>query len=450
MTRADRNRASDDRPVEARRRAVVAPLRRGLGRGMALAILASIGAVACSRGGDSKPTDNAIRPVKTLTIAAANASTTRSFPGRVEATRRVELAFQVPGLLLDVPVTEGQRVKKGDVVARLREDEFRARLNSLQGQLDQSRAVLAALRSGERPEERLRREAAVRAAEARLANARADFNRFAELVNGNAVSRAEYERAEAAFKVAEEEYQSTLQLLEKGTQAREEDILAQEASVRSLEGRVDEARIQLADCALAAPFDGVVAEVFVQRNQTMRVGQPVIRFQNTDEIDVAVDVPEAVMANDIRSPDVTSMEATFSSAPGRSFPVRVREVSQFADPTTQTFLVRFAMPAPDGVAILPGMSASVTIGRRNAGEGSSTRVPLAAVVQRPGGEPIVWIVDKDGGVRSRTVTLGSVTGSDVLVSGGLAVGDRVAIAGASSLREGMKVRDLGDALGGRR
>ncbi len=414
-----------------------------------LAILVSLVVPGCSRGDDA-PVAEPIRPVKTLQIAAAEATTTRSFPGRVEASKRVELAFQVPGLLLELPVAEGQRVKKGDVVARLREDEYRARLASLQGQLDQARAQLAALRGGERPEERLRREAAVRAAEARLANARADFNRFAELVQGNAVSRAEFERAEAAFKVADEEYKSALQLLEKGTQAREEDIAGQEASVRSLEGRVDEARINLADAVLTAPYDGVVAEVFVQRNQTIRAGQPVIRYQNVDEIDVAVDVPETVMASDVRSPDVTSMEATFSSAPGRRFPVRVREVSQFADPTTQTFLVRFAMPAPEGVSILPGMSASVTIARRNADGGTAIRVPLTAVVNRAGGQSVVWAIDAAGAVRAKPVTLGSITGGDVMVTSGLAVGDRIAIAGASALRDGMKVRDLGDALGGRR
>lgn len=413
------------------------------------ALVATLG-VACSRGGDAAPSGDAVRPVKTMKVAAADSATSRSFPGRVEATKRVELAFQVPGLLVDIPVTEGKRVKKGDLVARLREDEFRARLTALEGQLDQARAVLAALRVGERQEERLRREAAVRAAEARLANARADFNRFAELVTSNAVSRAEYERAEAAFKVAEEEYKSALQLLEKGTQAREEDITAQEASVRSLEGRVDEARIQLADCTLAAPYDGVVAEVFVQRQQTVRAGQPIVRYQNVDEIDVAVDVPEAVMATDIRSPLVASMDATFSSVPGRSFPVRVREVSQFADPTTQTFLVRFAMPAPDDVAILPGMSASVTVARRNAADTAALRVPLTAIVKRPAGDAVVWVLDDAGAVRSRPVTLGPVTGGDVIVTGGIAVGDRVAIAGTSFLRDGMKVRDLGDALGGRR
>ncbi len=80
----------------------------------------------------------------------------------------------MPGLLIKLPVKEGQNVAQGAVIAQLREDEFQARLNALQGQLDQGRAALAALRAGERPEEKLRRESQVRAAEATLSNARTD------------------------------------------------------------------------------------------------------------------------------------------------------------------------------------------------------------------------------------------------------------------------------------
>ncbi|MBV8135282.1 MAG: biotin/lipoyl-binding protein [Deltaproteobacteria bacterium] len=84
----------------------------------------------------------------------------------------MELAFQVPGVLVNLPAKEGQRVAKGEIVAQLRRDEFQARLDTAQAQLDQAKANLSALRLGERPEEQFRREAAVRAAAAKLANAR--------------------------------------------------------------------------------------------------------------------------------------------------------------------------------------------------------------------------------------------------------------------------------------
>lgn len=124
----------------------------------------------CSRQETDRP--ETIRPVKTITVAGATEPDTHTFPGRVDASRQVELAFQVPGVLVNLPAKEGQRVAKGEIVAQLRRDEFQARLDTAQAQLDQAKANLSALRLGERPEEQFRREAAVRAAAAKLANAR--------------------------------------------------------------------------------------------------------------------------------------------------------------------------------------------------------------------------------------------------------------------------------------
>src|SRR5262249_27202283 len=144
-----------------------------------------------------------------------------------------------------LPVREGQRVAKGEVIAQLREDEFRARLKALQGDLEKARASLKALQAGERPEETLRREAQVRAAQAKLANARTDFERDRRLLASRAVAREAVERSETALRVAQEEYKAAQQTLEMAAMAREEDILAKEAAVGGLEGRVVEANIQL-------------------------------------------------------------------------------------------------------------------------------------------------------------------------------------------------------------
>src|SRR5262249_62075485 len=105
-------------------------------------------------------------------VGAGEAPHTRFFPGKGEASKRVELAFQVPGVLVKVPVEEGQKVKAGEVIAQLRQDEFKARLKTLQGQLDQARAGLKALQAGERPEERLRRGGGGRGGGGELNNTR--------------------------------------------------------------------------------------------------------------------------------------------------------------------------------------------------------------------------------------------------------------------------------------
>jgi RND family efflux transporter MFP subunit len=169
-----------------------------------------------------------------------------------------------------------------------------------------------------------------------------------------------------------------------------------------------------------------------------------------EEIEIAVDVPESVMASSLRTADITGLTAEFSAAPGRSFPVQVREVAQRADPVTQTFNVRVAMQSPPDLNLLPGMTATVTMNYRRAEVlGPSIMVPVAAVVQDTTGAAIVWIVGPDQTVNARPVRTGAVSGSLVEITEGLQPGDRIAAAGASHLREGMKVSDLGDALGGR-
>jgi RND family efflux transporter MFP subunit len=382
-----------------------------------------------------------------MVVAAADKLNVRSFSGKVEASRKVDLEFLVPGRIAMLPVIEGQQVAKGEIVAQLRQDEFQTRVNTAQSQLDQARAALDALRLGERPEEQLRRRTQERAAAAKLANARAELERYKGLVQLGAVSRSEFDQVQTAYQVAEEEHKGAVQLLQQGTVARREDIDAQEAVVRGLNERVADAQLQLEDSTLHAPFDGVIAQRFVENGQSIPAKQAVVRFQSVDAIDIVVDVPEAVMASGINS--FVRMIAEISGVPGRQFPVVIQEVAQVADPTTQTFPVRFVMEAPSGATILPGMTATVTVSYREGGPGDRRIfVRISAVTKQDTGQQVVWVVGPNLIVRPRPVSLGAVRDGEIEIVSGLTPGDRIAVAGATFLRDGMKVRDLGNALGG--
>jgi multidrug efflux system membrane fusion protein len=391
-----------------------------------------------------------VRPVRTLVVTPGAETQVRTFPGRVDASRRVELAFQVAGLIVSLPVKEGQQVAKGDLIAQLRQDDFQNPLNAARAELDQARARMRALQAGERPEERLRRESDLRSAEARLAMARIDHDRNIQLLPRQAISQAAYDMSETTYRVAQQDYEASVQLFEMSSIAREEDLEAQEAVVRGLEAQVVTAELRLEDSTLLAPYDGVIARRLVEENQNVQAKAPIVRFQDVDEVEIVVDVPEAVMAADLRTAEIVSMTAEFSGAPGLRFPVEIREMAQAADPTTQTFQIRVTMKAPTAIQVLPGMSATVTaVYRRAAILGTVVMVPVASVWQTPKGEQVVWIVSPDMTVASRKVTLGQALGGHVEIIDGLQPGDRIAAIGASFLREGMRVRDLGDALGGR-
>lgn len=409
-------------------------------------------ALVALAAGCSKPAENAaepVRPVRTMIVAAGGDSATRTFPGRVEAARQVELTFQVPGLLISLPVREGQRVVAGEVIAQLRQDEFRARLEDLQGQLARARAALQALQAGARPEERMRLEAQLRSADATLANARTDLDRANRLLASQTISRLEFDRAATAFRVAEEDRAAARSTLDAALTGREEDIVGQESEVRALEARVVEAAVQMEDSTLRAPYDGVIAQRFVEQGQSVRAKQPVVRFQDVQEIEITVDVPESVMAAALDTADIVSLEAAFSAAPGRRFAANLREVAQRADPVTQTFAVRVAMLSPEDVNLLPGMTGTVMLTyRRSEALGRQIVVPVSAVARDTSGNQSVWTI-ADGRATARPVVLGTISGDSVEITDGLQPGDVIAVAGVSSLREGMPVRELGDALGGR-
>jgi multidrug efflux system membrane fusion protein len=352
------------------------------------------------------------RPVKTMVVSVGNQPQVRTFPGRVEASKMVDLAFQVPGVLVSLPVREGERVAKGREIAQLRQDEFQARLQTAQGTLDQARAQLGA-------------------AQSTLTNAKTESERFGRLVDTNAVSRSDYDSAQTAYHAAEENYNG------------------QQAAIRALEGRLAEAKLQLGDGTLRAPYDGVVAQRLVDVGQNVVPNNPVIRFQNINDIDIVVDVPEGFVASNLRSSAIQQSVAELSIAPGRQFPVRVKEIAQIADPKTQIFEVRFEMKAPPRITALPGMTANVTItSRGDERPGNLLVVPVSAVSKQDTGEQVIWILGPDQTVHRRIVKLGAPTGNEIEVVSGLQNGDRIVIAGATFLREGMKVRDLGDALGG--
>ncbi len=416
----------------------------GIALGLALAL------TACNKE-EPPPPRETVRPVKMLTVGRGETAA-RTLPGRVEADRKADLSFRVGGPLVELPVEEGQQVDKGQLIARIDPRDFRTRVERTLGTLREAQAQLKAMQAGARAEEIRALEAAVSAARAQLTNAEAQYQRYKGLYVKRQVSKAEFDRYRTARDVARAQLRTAEENLSVGmTGARPEDIEAKQSQIQGLRAQLRDARNALADTELRAPFAGVITRRYVDNYQEVQPRQPVVTLQDLSRLEVVVQVPESVMAA-VRNQGEGRLRAfaSFSTAPGRRFPLALKEYAAQADPDTQTYEVTLVMDRPEGLTLLPGMTATVTVTApdEQGGAGPIT-VPATAVGVGDDGAPRVWVVDPDAMTVSprKVVTGGLGEGGTVEIVSGLEPGERIAVTGVDLLREGMEVRDLGDLEG---
>lgn len=215
----------------------------------------------------------------------------------------------------------------------------------------------------------------------------------------------------------------------------------------------DIAEKALEDATLLAPFDGVVADVFVDNFQKVAPGLQVLRLQGSDPIRVEVNVDASRVALDRDHRATTRHSVRFDFLPGREFDARLVEFTTEANRSTQTFLAIFELDPPEGVYILPGMTATLLERRAADAPGTSElAVPVTAVAHDGSGSPFVWVVgtaDGDGvaSVSRRPIEKGSLHEDMVVVARGLARGERVVSAGVGKLTEGRRVRVRSESAG---
>jgi RND family efflux transporter MFP subunit len=245
----------------------------------------------------------------------------------------------------------------------------------------------------------------------------ADFQRVSALFEKEAVSRAQLDQARAARDVAQ--------------------------------AALDDAEAALRDTNLRAPFTARIGATLVENFQDVRPREPVMSLVDVSDVDLVVDLPEGLIAvSDFEVPGRTVV-ARFDTAPGREFPLQVKEIAAQADPRTQTFRVTLTMPQPEGISILPGMTASVLARGAMTVSDAPPLVPAVAVVADDGGSSHVWLYDEDSRtVSQRTVRLGGLQGSEgIEILEGLERGETIAVSAVSQLREGMEVRPLTESRG---
>jgi len=173
--------------------------------------------------------------------------------------RQVNLGFRVSGRIQEMRFEEGDEVHKGDVIALLDPGPNQDQVNLAKAQLAQSTANLTKAINGSRPQEIDQARAQVAQAQANVENADLTFQRESELRRTNAISKQEFDNATAtrdANRAQLRSAQANLALLEAGS--RQEDIAAARAQVQHDKANLETAELNLSDCQLLAPTDGVI------------------------------------------------------------------------------------------------------------------------------------------------------------------------------------------------
>ncbi|WP_422375965.1 efflux RND transporter periplasmic adaptor subunit [Roseibium sp.] len=319
------------------------------------------------------------RPAKIFTVTDQIGLLERRFAGRIAAVQTVNLSFQVPGRLVQLPVLESQQVKEGDLIARLDTTDY---------------------------------DRALREATFRVEQAKRELDRLETLRDRSVISQSAYDEQRNTYDLALEDQK--------------------------------EARQNLEYTSLKAPFDGIVSNRLIDNFTTVSVGTPVVRLHDVSEVQVDINVAEALFGR-VTESEVASIEAKFPAYGEKLFPLTYREHSSQVDEITQTYRVTLAMPREDAGQLFPGMTSSVIVKFLPEGLelGEQFLVPTGAVGVDGDGAAYVWKFSEDtGAVSKQVVEIGTIMGDYIPVRAGLKPGDEIVSAGVAYLSDGQVVRRL--------
>ncbi len=283
--------------------------------------------------------------------------------------RQVQLNFQASGRIFAIHVREGDRVRKGQLLAEIDPVRYRLRVRQLEGELAALEQELKRLEAGTRPEEIARARARVAAAEARLRDATLTYNRLARLVKVNVGSQQDVDNARAAMEVAAHTLEADRKELELAVAGpRREDIEAARARVRAGRAALEYARQELADTRLLAPADGILRNRILEPGDMVSPAQPVLTLALTDPVWIRAYCPETMLG---RIAPGMAAEIRADSYPGkvyRGWLGYISPVAEFTPKNVETpelrtrlvYQVRVFACDPQGELRL-GMPATVTI-----------------------------------------------------------------------------------------
>jgi len=348
------------------------------GRVPLAAILTALAAatVAWPRQGAMPPS-----PVRYTEAQEYPVRRTVTLPGSVESRTVSVVASEVEGKVMELFAREGDTVRRGEPLARLRTTNLELQLQSAEAQLKE--------------------------ADSRLNLAQLSLNRAQDLLRSNVASQQEYDNAR---------YEQA----------------AWEGRVGSLQADISRIKLAIELCTIRAPFGGLIVTERTEVGEWSPTGGAIVEMLSLDDLEVRVEVPERYFAS--LNPGAKA-QVRFESIPGLDVEGKVTAIVPRADPQARTFPLKVRVPNKEG-RIGVGMLAQVSF---PAGESyRATVVPKDAVVTQ-GDDRFVYLIGGDDKVSAVPVRTGEGVGSWIVVEGDVRAGQKVVTRGNERLRPGLVV-----------
>ncbi|MEQ9213431.1 MAG: efflux RND transporter periplasmic adaptor subunit [Marinovum algicola] len=315
--------------------------------------------------------------------------------GRLVARQAGVVAVRVAERVVAIDVQVGDRVERGDILARLSDDRLESERRLWAAAVEAAKATVARDR-------------------AFLTKAQQAFARHEQLEGSTAYRKDRAEDAARDVDVARA------------------DLARSEAELAAATARLGLVETALADATIRAPYDGVVTVEHLAAGAYARVGDPIVTLMNDSDVEIEADVPADRLS---ALPSGTSVEAEVQN--GGDIVVTVRAVVPEENPRTRTRAVRFTVEA-GALDYTIAANQSVLLHIPIGGSRKVLTVSKDAIV-RIGERSQVFVVI-DGKALAKTVQLGESVGSRYQVLQGLLGGDTVVVRGNESLRSGQPVR----------
>jgi len=263
---------------------------------------------------------------------------------------------------------------------------------------------------------------------------------------GQVIARLDPEPFERAVRMAKVRVkQAELEL--KRVQAVANKGIGSEKDVDNAQVSFDLAKIDLENAkanleysVLRAPFRALVAKRLIEYEGFIGTGSPIARLQDLSKIHFEFDVPERLVSN-YRRNQIAKASAYIDGAIDKDFDIQYVEHSTEPDPVSQTYKVVYAMAAPKGFEITPGVRATVTISGNEENLPQVLGIPVNAITTSASNQVFVWLYDEESQrIKQHEIQVGGMMRGYVAVVAGLTAGQRVVSAGVNQMKDGMLVR----------